>query len=79
MQGAFERRIATPLIGNYPAAHHAAHDLQNPGIEEELRREARGIERHRQKVTMLTAIGIVPILVQVFQENGPKCFPATVN
>jgi hypothetical protein len=67
------------LIGDYPIVHGTTHDAKNPGIEEELKRKAGRGKRHRQEMTMLAAVWLVPIYLQIVQKNWPKRFPATLN
>src|SRR6202044_1616610 len=71
--------ITTPLIGYYAIIHDTPHDGKNPGIEEELRRKAGRSKRHRQKMSMLAAVRLVPIFLQIVQENRPKRFTATLH
>jgi hypothetical protein len=67
------------LIGDYPFVHNGAHDAKNSIVEEELRRKAGRIERHWQKVTMLTPVWLVMISLHVVHENWPKGFTATLH
>ena len=79
IRGAFERRVATPLIGHHSPIHQLAGDAQDHGIEEKLRPKAGWIKRHRQEVTPVAAVGLVSISLEIVQQNGPKCVPATAD
>lgn len=70
------RYVASPLVGDDAAVHESAHDGEHVRIEEELRREAWWIERHRQEVSVRSAVGSGPggeIRVQAWPECRPAC------
>src|ERR1041384_523755 len=44
--------VTAPLVGDDPIVHQSAHNTENVRVKEELRGEAKRIERHGQKVAM---------------------------
>jgi hypothetical protein len=79
MLRALYRYITAPLIGYYLIVHNTAHDAKYCSIEEELRGKAGRSKRHRQIMTMFAAVRLVPISLQIVQEDWPKRFTATLN
>jgi hypothetical protein len=73
-----KRHIASPLIDNDPPVHKAADDFQHIRIEEELGRKARGIEWHREKITMRPSIRLRGAL-EMCEQAWPEGLPALFN
>lgn len=73
-----ERHIAAPLVSDDPIVHEATHDVEHIRIEEERRHEARGGERHSEKMAMWASVRRVAA-VEVRKQARPERGSARVD
>jgi hypothetical protein len=70
--GSDERHIASPLVRHHAGTHRAMYHVKYSFIEEAFRGKARWVERHRQKMTMGTAVWFASVVLKVLEQDRPE-------